>query len=70
MKLRTADIEVIDDQMADVLRRKTPAERLRIAHGMWRYARERLVAHIRWQHPEWDDAQVGREASRRLLGSS
>lgn len=62
--------EVIDERMAEVYRRKTPAERLAIAHDLWRYARLRLVAAVQWQHPDWDDAAVNREVSRRLLHGS
>jgi len=47
-------IEVIDDQMAEVYRRKTPGERQAIARGMWRYARDPITASVRWQHPDWD----------------
>ncbi len=35
-------IEVIDDAMAEVLRRKTPAERLAIGFGLWRSAQKLL----------------------------
>jgi hypothetical protein len=63
-------IEVIDEVMADVYRRKTSAQRLAIAHGMWRYARQRIEAAVRWRHPEWDDRSVAREVSRRLLNGS
>jgi hypothetical protein len=60
----------MDDQMAEVYRNKTPAQKLAIAHGMWRYARGRIEAAVRWQHPDWDEQQVRREVSRRLLGGS
>lgn len=56
--------------MAEVYRRKTPDERLAIAHGMWRYARRRVEAAVRWQHPAWDEAAVAREVSRRMLHGS
>ena len=35
MRLDAGQIEVIDQTMADILRRKTPAERLAIASGIW-----------------------------------
>ena len=60
----------MDPSMAEVYRRMTPAQRLAVAHGMWRYARLRLEAAVRWQHPEWEDAAVSREVSRRLLNGS
>ena len=70
MPLDPRQIEVMDDAMAEVYRRKTPDQRLAIAHGMWRYARARIEAAVRWQHPDWDEQDVGRETSRRLLNGS
>jgi hypothetical protein len=35
-------IEVMDDIMAEILRRKTPAERLAIGFGLWRSAQKLL----------------------------
>lgn len=60
----------MDDAMAAVYRAKSPAARLAVAHGMWRYARRRLEAAVRWQHPEWGEDDVRREVSRRLLNGS
>jgi hypothetical protein len=59
-------IEVIDDQMAEVLRRKTGAERLAIAFGLYASARRMLLSHLRAQHPDWREEQVIAEAARRL----
>ena len=70
MRKFPAKIEVMDDQMAEVYRRKSSAEKLAIAHDLWRYARQRIEAAVRWQHPEWDQRAVNREASRRLLNGS
>ena len=59
-------IEVLDDVMAEVLRRKTPAERLAIGFGLWRSARTLLRGQLASLHPEWDAPQVDREVARRL----
>jgi len=59
-------IEVIDDQMAEILRRKTGAERLQIAFGMFSSARRMLLAYLRSEHPDWSEEQINREAARRL----
>ena len=61
--------EIVDDDMAEVLRQKTPAERLASAHAMWRYARDRLNVLLRRQHPEWTASQLKSEMRRRMLGS-
>jgi hypothetical protein len=60
------NLEVVDDQMAEVLRQKSPVERLAIAHGLWRTARNMLQNVLRSQHPDWSDAEVDREVARRL----
>ena len=70
MRIDPRQIEVMDAAMADVYRGMTPAQRLAVAHGMWRYARQRLEAAVTWQHPEWDAASVYREVGRRLLNGS
>lgn len=59
-------IEVIDDVMAEVLRRKTPAERIAIGFGLWRSARKILRAQLASLHPEWDARRLEREVARRL----
>ncbi|MET0516626.1 MAG: hypothetical protein ABW047_15015, partial [Nitrospiraceae bacterium] len=40
--------------MAEILRRKTPAERLAIGFGLWRSARKLLRGQLASLHPEWD----------------
>jgi hypothetical protein len=59
-------IEVIDETMAEVLRRKTPAERLAIAFGLWRSARKLLRGQLISLHPEWDAERLDHEVARRL----
>jgi hypothetical protein len=66
MKPVNPRFEIMDDCMVPVLQAKTPAERLAIGHGMWRYARNMLLAVIRGQHPDWTDEQVQREMARRI----
>ena len=66
MTARLRQIEVLDDQMADILRQKSEAERLRIAGRMWRSARVILRGAIRTEHPDWDVELVNREIARRI----
>lgn len=63
---RPEDIEVVDDAMARVYAAKTGAERLAIASGMFRSAREMLLSHLRTTHPDWSEERVRGEAARRL----
>jgi hypothetical protein len=55
-----------DDAMAEVLRRKTPAERIAIGSGLWRSARKILRAQSASLHPDWDARRLEREIVRRL----
>lgn len=59
-------IEVVDEAMAEILRRKTPAERLAIGFGLWRSARKLLRGQLASLHPEWDVQRLEREVARRL----
>ena len=66
MKALLCQFEVLDDQMADILRQKSEAERLRIAGRMWRSARAILRGAIRTEHPDWDVDRVNGEIARRI----
>jgi hypothetical protein len=70
MSARPPVIEVIDEEIVALLRKKTPAERLAAAHAMWRYAHHRLTGMLQRQHPDWDCLQLRTEVQRRMLGSS
>jgi hypothetical protein len=59
-------IEVIDDLTAEVFRRKSGAEKLKIADAAYRFARQIVLAGIRGRHPDWDEAAVRRELALRM----
>jgi hypothetical protein len=63
-------IEIIEDELANSLRRKTPAQRLSISFDIWRCARDQLNFLLRSQHPDWDEKQLKAEFRRRMLGSA
>lgn len=63
---RELRFEVVDDDMARVLRSKTGAERLQIASNMFASVRRMMASHLRMQHPDWSEEQVQREVSRRI----
>jgi hypothetical protein len=58
--------DFVDSAMAQVLREKTEAERLAIAHGMWSHARKMITAILRDEHPDWSVMEIQRETARRL----
>ncbi len=66
MKIDKRNIEVLDDQMARVLRKKTPQQRLIIAFNMWGSAKKQLTNYLRSLHSDWDEKKIQHEVTRRL----
>jgi hypothetical protein len=66
MRKLPRSIEVVDWDMAAILRNKTEAERLSIAWGMWQSARDMLSTLLRHEHPDWKEQEVQQEVARRL----
>jgi hypothetical protein len=64
------NIEVVDDDLAAVLRQKTPAERIAMAADANETARKLAAAGIRHDHPDWSQRDVEREVARRMLGEA
>jgi len=63
-------IEVLDDDMVEVLRKKTPAERVALVLEANQTMRLLLEAHLRNRHPEWDDGRICAAIAERLLRDS
>lgn len=66
LRLDRGQIEVVDDAMAEVLRRKTPAERIRIGFSIWISAHNMLMVHMKKTHPEWNTGKLNKEVAGRL----
>jgi len=67
----TRQIEVVDDAVAEVLRRKTPAQRIAMVLAANRTMRLVIEGFLRTRHPDWDDRQIMKEVARRMsLGAS
>ena len=66
LRLDPGQIEVIDDAMAEILRHKTPAERIRMGFTLWASAHNMLKVHLKKIHPEWNEDRVEKEVARRL----
>jgi len=67
IRLDKGQIEVVDNDMAAVLRTKSPAQRIGIGFDIWLSVRRMLVSHLKSSHPDWDIKQVQKEVARRLL---
>ena len=66
MNTRLQTFEMIDDRVAEALRQKTDAQRLRSVDAFWNSARAILKAAIRTEHPDWSLDQVNVEVARRI----
>ena len=64
------NIEVVERELAAILRTKTPAERIEMVFAANRTARMLAAAGIRNQHPDWSDAEVELEVVRRVSGGA
>ncbi len=60
----------MDDDMAEVLRAKSGAERLRIAFEMYESVRRMLTSMLTADHSDWSQDRIRREVSRRLSHDS
>jgi hypothetical protein len=69
-RLDAGQIEVVDERVAEILRKKTPAERLAIAFEANRTARRLMAGGLRSQHPDWSDEAIKREIARRMSGGA
>ena len=65
-RLDDGQIEVVDDQVASVLRQKTPAERLAMMFDCNRTMRLLIAGSLRTRHADWDDAKIAAEVARRM----
>ncbi len=65
-----ARIEIIDDDLWEALRNKSPTERIQMIDAANRTARILAAAGIRYLHPDWNEAQIQDEVIRRVCGGT
>ena len=61
------DFPPMDEAVVQILRRKTPAQRLEMCFAADRGLRALMEMAIRSQHRTWTDADVKREVARRMM---
>ena len=66
MRIDPRNIEVVDDDMAEVFRGMTGAQRLKIANDLFESARRMIASHLATEHPDWDERRIQEETARRL----
>jgi hypothetical protein len=57
----------VDDAMAEVLRQKTPAQRVEMVLAANRTLRLLVEGHIRTRHPGWDATNIASVVARRMI---
>lgn len=63
---RLPKFEIIEDAMVEILRNKTPPERLAFANRMWRFARTMIYQVIAKEHPDWSEEEICRQVAKRI----
>ena len=66
MNSRRMVIEVVEDEMAAVLRRKTGVERLKIVDALYRSAWKLIEMNVRDSHPDWTASEVRSAVAARI----
>ena len=61
-------IEVVDDRVAEILRRKTGAERVMMVCECNETMRTVIGSYLSGIHPDWDQEKILAEVARRMLG--
>lgn len=58
--------EVVDDRVAEILRRKGGIHRVRMIASGWNLMRTMIRGQVRRAHPDWDSRQVEQAVSERM----
>ena len=65
-RLDPRSVEIVDEDVAQILRAKTGAERLAIAFEMFDSVWNMLTSMLTADHPDWSEQEVRGEVIRRL----
>ena len=69
-RLDSRQIEVVEDEVARILRLKTPGERIAMVDESWCFAKKWIYAVVRSQHGEWDHDKIISEVLLRMSHGS
>jgi hypothetical protein len=65
-RLDPGQIEVVDDAVAEILRQKTPSQRIAMVFAADRMIRQVVKGSIKKLHPDWSEGHVQEELARRM----
>ncbi|MDX1763793.1 MAG: hypothetical protein R3231_05685 [bacterium] len=63
-RLDKGQIEVVDTRVAEILKRKTGEERLKMVWDAWDHFHCMAAARLRSTHPRWTEEQIEAEIAR------
>lgn len=66
-RLDAGQIEVVDDAVAEALRRQTLTQRVAMVLAANRTMRLIIEGRLRTSHPDWDDRRIAAEVARRMV---
>lgn len=66
-RLDDGQIEVVDVLVADILRKKTPMERVAMIFDANQTMRRLIAGRLSTDHPDWSDEKISAEVARRML---
>lgn len=66
MRLDKGQIEVVDDKVAEILKKKTGQERLKMVWDAWTFFHQSLESYLKGVHPEWTQEQIQKEMVKRV----
>ena len=70
MRLDKGQIEVLDEDIAKILKTKSHADRIRIGFSLWTSSCNMLRSHLKSSHPDWSKEKVDSEVVRRFSRGS
>ena len=57
-----------ENKQVEIIRKKSPAERLELAFGLFNFARQRITAELHRQNPQITPQELNKLVSQRFLG--
>ena len=70
MRKRLPKVELMEDEMYELLRQKTPMETNLNADRMWKDTRVMILNFVRKEFPDWEQEKIEKEVARRMLNGA
>lgn len=66
LRLDKGQIEVVDDKVAEIIKKKTGIERLMMVWESWSFFNKSIRVFLKNVHPDWTDEQIQMEIVKRM----